>query len=186
MKPDFRKSGVHLFAGFFFAVVLTVAFVKNSWYPIRAIGGEESAGTWLSGAMLVIAMTLSLVAGKRRGLFPWFLFAAFFALAAADERFMFHEQLKQRLIFTSAGHYMQGSLFYELPIITGAVVGLAVTVLLWRTVRKRGRILLTGAAAAGGGSVVIDVFSRGVFWEDCLKLVAELLVVLMLAGETDG
>jgi hypothetical protein len=45
--------------------------------------------------------------------------------------------------------------------------------------------MLIGAAVAGGSSVLIDVFSLGVFWEDSLKLIAELLVVLLLVGETD-
>ena len=186
MKTGFARFHVHALVVLFFAIVVVIAFVVNKYYPVRAIAGEDSAGTWLSGVLLVMAMTLSLIAGKRRGAFLWYIAALFFLLCAADEHFMFHEQLKERLLFAFPGVTSGKALLFELPILVGAAAGIAMTALLWRAVCRSYRPLLAGAAAFGGLSVVIDVLGRGVFWEDCCKLVAELLIVLLLIGETDG
>jgi hypothetical protein len=186
MKTTIVRFRVHAFVALFFAIVVIVAFVTNKYYPVRAIAGEDSVGTWLSGVLLVMAMTLSLVAGKRRGALLWYMAALFFLLCAADEHFMFHEQFKERLIFAFTGAGSGSGLLFELPILAGAAAGIAMTALLWPTIRRNGRVLLAGAAAFGGLSVVIDVLGQGVFIEDCCKLAAELLIVLLLIGETDG
>ncbi len=185
MQFTFRYR-VSFFVTVFFVAVCAVALAVNSRYPVRALCGEESAGTWLSGAMLIMAAVLSAVAARRRGLNPWFLCALFFAVCAADERFMFHEQLKELLQFRIAPGHPPESIFYELAVIAGALAGGGVALLLWRAAGKSGRVLLAGAVAAGTGSVVIDVLKLGVVWEDGLKLAAELLALLMVTGEVEA
>jgi hypothetical protein len=62
----------------------------------------------------------------------------------------------------------------------GAGVGIFMALILWRNLHLKSRVLLLFAVVTGTASVVIDVLAGGVFWEECLKLVAELLVVCSL------
>jgi hypothetical protein len=170
----------------FSVLVLLIAFICNPQYPIRVISGEASVGTWLSGALLVTAAVLSMVAGMRSGGYPWFIFTVFFAILALDERFMFHEHLKERIVFSFTAIPASWHWVYELPVLLGAGIGALVAALLWRQFTRSGRILLMCAAVLGSASVAIDVLSLGVFWEDSLKLVAELALTCALLGEVDG
>lgn len=164
----------------FFALVLIAAFVRSKGFPALAISGEASVGTWLSGVLLVICATLCLVFGMRRGWMPWYILTLFFLALAADERFMFHEGIKERIIFATK---VRGSLMAELPVIIGALVGFGVMFMLWNRLHRTGRVLLVGAVVLGSASVVFDVFHMGAAWEDSFKLFAELLVVCALLRE---
>jgi hypothetical protein len=42
------------------------------------------------------------------------------------------------------------------------------------------RLCLVSAVALGTSSVLIDIFTAGVLWEECFKLLAELLVTCAL------
>jgi hypothetical protein len=163
-----------------FGGVLIVAFLRNYYYPLLAISGEASAGTWLSGVLLIISATLSLVTGMDRQPWTWFSIAAFFLILALDERFMFHEQLKEQIIFRTYDKDLPQA-WYELPVIAGACMGAGVAFLLWQQLSRDGRILLAGAATLGLASVTIDVLATGpILLEDGSKLLAELLVTCAL------
>jgi hypothetical protein len=173
----------------FVSGVVGVAFLRNYYYPSLAISGEASTGTWLSGVLLVMAATLSFVTGmyRRRGM--WFFVAAFFLILALDERFMYHEQLKERIIFFTYKRNLTHVLLRELPVIAGACLGAGVAFFLWQQVSRGGRVLLACAVMLGLVSVIIDVLSTGpVLLEDGSKLLAELLVTCALvlnAGSSD-
>ena len=107
-----------------------------------------------------------------------------FLLLALDERFMFHEQLKEQIIFSSYADKLPRWL-YEIPVIAGACIGGFMALLLWRNLSLKSRVLLLFAVVMGTASVVIDVLAGGVFWEECLKLVAELLVVCALVMKVE-
>ncbi len=166
----------------FFVLVFVIAFFSNSHYPLQVIAGESSVGTWMSGVLLVISFTISLILGMCQGRFQWFLIAAFFVVLALDERFMFHEQLKERIIFS---FNTTTRLIYELPVIAGACAGAFITYLLWNNLKGISRILLLFAALLGIASVTIDVLAGGVFWEESFKLLAELLVACALLNKVD-
>ncbi|MBT1707340.1 hypothetical protein KK062_03860 [Fulvivirgaceae bacterium PWU5] len=160
--------------------VLIVALVRNYYYPLLAISGEPSAGTWLSGVLLIMSATLSLVAGMDRHPWTWFSVATFFLTLALDERFMFHEQLKEQIIFFTYGRNFPHAL-YELPVIFGACMGAGVAFLLWSQLSRCGRVVLVCAVSLGLVSVVIDILATGpVLFEDSSKLLAELLVTCAL------
>ncbi|HMJ71432.1 MAG TPA: hypothetical protein VK508_21195 [Cyclobacteriaceae bacterium] len=167
----------------FLVVVFTIAFLNNRYYPAYIIAGESSAGTWASGALLVMSATISLVFGMRRGWFPWSVVAVFFLVLAVDERFMLHEALKTKIIFHYGLDPARQYLLAELPVMGGAVLGMVISFVLWRQFRRTGRTLLVGAILLGIASVTIDVFALGVLWEDSFKVVAELLVTGALLSE---
>jgi hypothetical protein len=64
-------------------------------------------------------------------------------------------------------------------------MGTVIAFLLWHHLRGVSRKLLIGAVILGSASVAIDVLAAGVLWEECFKLVAELLIVCVLLREVD-
>ena len=163
---------------FFFVVAITL----HPYNPVLILAGESSPGTWLSGVLLTIAATATLITGMRRGWYPWYIAAIFFFILAVDERFMFHEQLKEKIIF-SFDTATTSPWLYELPVILGALAGVALTASLWRHLHMASRILLICAAVFGSISVCIDIVRAGVVWEECFKLLAELALVCSLLRE---
>ena len=167
----------------FFGLVVACAFIGSRHYPARALSGEASVGTWLSGALLIAASVSALAAGMRRGLIPWSLYGLFFAVLALDERFMFHEQAKTRIQFGYPGIREAWQWVYEVPVLLGAVVGGFLALHLGKRMGRRGRIFLGCAALLGSASVAMDVLHAGAVPEDCLKLLAELALLCGLLGE---
>jgi hypothetical protein len=161
----------------FFVVFFTVVLALQRQYPVLAISGEQSPGTWMSGVLLLLSAGLSLSLSFRR-MFPWMIIFVFFLVLAIDERFMIHEQLKERVVFA----YPRASRFlYELPVMLAACVGSVVAWVLFSELDTAGRVLLAGAALLGATSVIIDVLAAGVLVEDAAKLLAELFVTLAMA-----
>lgn len=165
-----------------FILFFTIAIAWHPYNPVLILAGESSPGTWMSGVLLIVAATMALITGMRRGWHPWSVAAVFFFVLAADERFMFHERLKEKIIF-SINTAETSRWLYEFPVILGALFGIALTVLLWRYVQQTSRILLMFAAVLGSISVTIDITAAGVVWEECFKLLAELLLVCALLKE---
>jgi hypothetical protein len=166
----------------FFIVVFAVAFVWYRHYPMLVIAGEDSVGTWMSGVLLIVSATISLLIGMREGKVFWFAVTSFFFLLACDERFMFHEQLKEKIIFSFASN---STWLIESPVLVGACVGAIMTYLLWLHLNAKSRFLLVLAMLFGSASVIIDVLSSGVFWEECFKLTGELAMSCALLFRVD-
>ena len=170
----------------FFVLVFLVALAFDANYPVLIIAGESSIGTWMSGVLLVVSATASMIIGMRRGWLPWFFIAAFFFMLALDERFMFHERMKEHIIFNITHNVSRSRLINELPVIVAACAGVFVAFILWRHLRhRRNRILLFCAAVLGTASVTVDVLAAGVLWEECCKLLAELSIACALLGEVE-
>lgn len=150
--------------------------------PASIVSGEDSFGTWLSGTLLIASATASLLLWKARGPWPWILTSPFFWALALDERFMFHESVKERIQVASAGWPLP-IYVSEAPAIGGALLGVAVCFALWRPLRPEGRALLLSGACLGIASVALDVLHRGAFPEDVCKLLGELCVLQALWGE---
>lgn len=165
-----------------FILFFAVAIVLHPYNPVLILAGESSPGTWMSGVLLIVAATAALITGTRRGWYPWYIAAVFLFVLATDERFMFHEQLKEKIIFSVDGAQTSRWL-YEFPVILGALSGIAFTVLLWHYLQLTSRMLLACAAVLGSISVGIDVMHAGVVWEECFKLLAEILLVCALLKE---
>ncbi|HEV8512654.1 MAG TPA: hypothetical protein VGQ59_05240, partial [Cyclobacteriaceae bacterium] len=151
-----------LFLCIFFVIVFAVAFIWYRHYPMLVIAGEESVATWMSGVLLVVSGTISILIGVHRKKIFWFAIASFFLLLACDERFMFHEQLKEKIIFSRSTNSGISHWVTELPVLFGACVGAMVTYLLWLHLPVKSRLLLILAALLGSASVIIDVLSLGV------------------------
>ena len=183
MKVSVRIA-ILLLCSFFF-VVLAFSFAANRHFPIKVVGGENSVGAWMSDALLIFMAALCLFMSMTRRWYPWLFFAAFFMLLALDERFMFHEQIKQRILFSSSAIHMSRWI-YELPVIIGAVVGFSLSFVLWRHLPVRVRLFLPFVVAFGAASVVIDVIGAGVLWEESCKLMAELLMACILLRTAGG
>ena len=161
----------------FFILVVGIAWITHAQFPVYAIVGESSAGTWLSGMLLAFSAAASLILGMRQAEWQWYLITIFFLLLAADERFMFHEQLKEQLIFND---HTRTRWFYELPVLAGAVIGMFIALMLWRRFLRLSRIFLLAAVVFGILSVSMDVLAVGIFWEDAFKLLGELAVTCAL------
>jgi len=166
-----------------FALGFVCAYLVRPHYPMLIIGGEASVGTWMSGVLLVMSATLCLAIGTQRGFFPWFLFFVFFILLAVDEHFMFHEALKQHIIFSYGHGKIPSRWIYELPAIAGAVFGAIMAIPLWWRLRVASRPFVILVAIMGAASVTIDVLAAGLFWEESLKLFAELTMTCILLKE---
>jgi hypothetical protein len=167
----------------FFVVSLGLAFFFNRNFPIQAVGAESSVGTWVSGVLLSCCAAVVLVIGMNEGWRPWAFLTIFFFLLAADEHFMFHERMKEWIIFS----YTEPSLiFRESPAIFGALVGAAISWMLWTRLKSLSRMLLLVAVLLGGASVVLDVAGISALPEEILKLMAELAIgcaLMARAGE---
>jgi hypothetical protein len=176
-----------LFLCTFFASVLAVSFMYNRHYPVTVLGGEDSVGTWMSGVLLTFMATLCLFISMKQRWYPWIFFTIFFLLLALDERFMFHERIKERIIFSSHS-FTLSRWIYELPVLVGACLGGCLALLMYRHLPLKGRVLLAVVVLSGTVSVAIDVMAKGVFWEECFKLLAELLMacVLLLTVEDES
>ncbi len=166
----------------FFVSVFIISLLLNPHYPVLIIAGESSVGTWMSGVLLIMSATISLIIAIRQNSYRWILVTAFFIMLAVDERFMVHEQLKERIIFSfqTATRWI-----YELPVIVGACIGVLVVLFLWKYFDGTSRLLLVCAAMLGTASVITDVLAAGVLWEECFKLVAELLMPCALLRKVD-
>ncbi|MGC3945668.1 MAG: hypothetical protein QM762_14300 [Chryseolinea sp.] len=165
----------------FFVIVLLVAFLKSAPYLSNAIAGESSVGTWLSGVLLVTGAVTSLIVGSRHQLWKWYIISVFFLMLAADEHFMFHEKIKEQLIFSD---HTKPFWFYEVPVLLGAILGFVVAMVLVRILSGWSRKLLMIGVAFGLASVTMDVLAAGVLIEDMFKLLAELAVACALLIET--
>lgn len=180
--PSKRGLALYWAPSLVFLAVLAVPLAVSN-RPVLVVSGEDSVGTWLSGAMLVACGAFSLQLWKQRGAWPWSPLALFFGLLALDERFMFHESLKERIQVALAGSALP-NIVSEAPVIGGALLGVAVCCALWRKLPSKGRALLVSGAVLGAASVAMDVLHQGALPEDACKLLAELCVLQALWGET--
>jgi hypothetical protein len=167
----------------FFILYFIIAFLLQQNFPVLVVAGENSPGTWMSGALLIICATISLIIAIRQGWWPWTLLFIFFIILALDERFMFHEQLKEHIIFTYGKSTSRFA--YELPVMVGACMGGIAAFVLWGYFDKTCRVLLVSAALLGTLSLILDVLSVGIFLEESFKLVAELLVTCALVRKVE-
>ncbi len=165
----------------FFILVLGIALLLNPYYPVLVFAGESSAGTWMSGAMLVMAATLSLTRAIQKGWWPWIPVSIFFLMLVIDEHFMFHETIRERLLFA----YTDLPWLSQLPILAAGLTGLFVTLILWREFLPFNRIILAAVVIFGGLSLIYDILEAGVMIEEILKLAAELCLVISLTGEME-
>jgi hypothetical protein len=178
MRSPFTLGAVLLV--FFFVVTFAVALFFNRSFPLSVIAGENNVGTWMSGFLLIFSATICLIMGIKDARFPWLLLFGFFLCLAADEQFMIHEFIKQRIIFLGGGKANTSRWLYELPVLIGTCVGMVMIALLWKVLHGNSRTLLVFAASLGTLSVLIDIFAMGAFWEDTLKVFAELSITLSL------
>lgn len=119
------------------------------------------------------------------GILIWGIVTFFFTVLSLDERFMFHEQIKERIIFGSTKIAESGRWIYEFPVLIASGVGIYFSILLWQNLQRHGRILLIWAVFFGSSKVAFDVFCLGAFWEGSFKLLAEFALVCALFGEVD-
>ncbi len=175
MRPLVKTAAVFLtFVAVFFAVAISL----NQRHPVLVIAGEDSPATWLSGALLIANATLSGTIAYREGWFPWIVLTAFFFLLAIDERFMIHETLKDHILHSRGKDVALW--IKELPVMIGALTGLAVAVILFQKMNMTGKVLLSVAVLFGLISVVMDIFSLGVIPEEICKLVGEISLCIAL------
>jgi hypothetical protein len=171
------------------ALILAAAFAVYRYYPVSVLSGENSVGTWVSGFLLAASAALCLAVAMRRGPLPWLLFMVFFTGLALDERFMFHERLKEYILFStpppppglSPGPAFAG----ELPVILAALLGAVVAFCIGRSVQPRNRPFLLLAAALGSLSVALDVSHCQMVLEDLSKVLGEFCITCCLLGEVE-
>ena len=89
-----RLTGIGVLCAFFILVV-GIAWITHAQFPVYAIVGESSAGTWLSGMLLAFSAAASLILGMRQTEWQWYVITIFFLLLAADEHFMLIRKLNK-------------------------------------------------------------------------------------------
>jgi len=168
----------------FFLIVLAVSlYASRPFYPL-ALAGESSVGTWLSGVLLVLSAAFCLIIGLRQKTVLWFGTTAFLLLLALDERFMFHEQMKERLVFIFHSA-LNAPWLCELPVLFASAVGVCISFLLWKEFTATNRVLLGFTVGLGLVSVAFDVWAAGVLIEECAKLFAELILSCALVRQVE-
>lgn len=183
MQSRYRLASI-LFI--FFVVLFGISLAFGSSF-VSVIAGEDSVGSWMSGVLLVISSITTAFIASKRGWYPWAVFATFFMLLAIDENFMIHEAMKRMLVFTryeATDHpvYWVG----ELPVMIAALIGAFVARIMSRNINRDLRWLIAGGVIFGTASVIIDVLTMGVLWEDGFKLIAELAVTCALVTEAQN
>ncbi len=184
--PDMRKarSGAILVCVLFVLVFGTASVLQTT--PVRVFAGENSVGSWMSGVLLVISATTTAVLALRRGAYPWFLFTVFFMLLAIDENFMIHEAMKRSLVFVSYERTRDAAYWLgELPVMIGGAIGVIAAWMMAKHLAGNIRWLVGVGVLFGSASIVIDILSWGVLWEDILKLLGELAVTCALVTELE-
>lgn len=174
MKISARTSIIILCS--FVVGVFAIALSQNTFFPVLVFAGEDSVGTWMSGALLIFSASMCLFISMSERWYPWIVLSGFFLLLALDEKFMFHERVKEWIIFSGT----TSRWVYELPVILGAGIGMCAALVLWQHTRWKSHVLLVGTVVFGLASVVIDVLAAGILWEECFKLFAELLLASAL------
>jgi len=96
---------------------------------------------------------------------------------------MFHEALKQHIIFSYGHGKVPSRWIYELPAIAGAIFGVFIAILLWLRLRAASRPFIMVVAILGAASVTLDVLSASVILEESFKLLAELTMTSILIQE---
>jgi len=95
---------------------------------------------------------------------------------------MFHEQLKEKIIF---GLGTTKGILVESPVLMSALGGVIVTYLLWTHFSDKSRLFLFLAALFGTASVALDVMSLSLLGEEFFKLVGELCITCALLFKVD-
>jgi hypothetical protein len=176
--------GVYLLCAFF-VLTLGTAFFFNRNFPVLVVASESSVGTWISGVLLTCCAAIALVISIHQGWHPWVLLKVFFFFLAADEHFMFHERMKEWIIFSYRNAPV---IMRESPVMVGALIGGWVSWMLWSRVKRQSRGFLLGAVLLGLASVILDVIGSSALWEESFKLTAELAIVcaLLVQASTIG
>jgi len=176
-----------------FAVGFVAVTIASYWpYVEEAVAPERSPLTWLSSALIAAGAAVCLSLAMRSGR-PWRFgaIAAGLAFMALDERFMFHERLKDLILWRAYdGDLGAMGVVGDLPMLAYAAGGAAVLVLLWRVVATRtARILLATAIGLGAVCVGLDLaFGGG--WpqviEELTEIVAEGVLLVALLSIQEG
>ncbi|HNY29297.1 MAG TPA: hypothetical protein PKO15_00275 [Fibrobacteria bacterium] len=179
MKRTGSGSFLRLAPALCFAAILSVPLARSS-RAVLVVSGEDSLGTWLSQSMLVACGAFSLQLCAIRRTWPWRVWSPAFVALALDERFMFHETIKERiqLLLPTTPPRLA-----EAPVVVVALAGAIAARFLWRDLRTSGRALLSLGVVLGTASVGMDVARAGTLPEDVCKLLAELCVTQALWGE---
>jgi hypothetical protein len=177
------EQRARLVAGTGAALVVAVSFVFNRHYPESVLSGENSTGTWLSVFLLAGSCTATLIIGMQRTGFCWWVVSAFFFMLALDERFMFHERLKQYIVFSSADPASVPFYLAEAGVLGGIIIGASMACLMWKHTLSKGRLFLVLGVAFGSLSAILDIADHCLFLEDLCKLLGETMVFMYLLGE---
>ncbi len=165
------------------AAVVITSFVVNRHYPLSVLSGEKSVGTWVSVFLLSASTAFAFVIMMKKGFFPWMPVILFLFTLAIDERFMFHESLKEMIIFSQRPHLSPHSLWGELPVILAGIVGGGIVLLIWKNIQRGNRLFILLAMCFGGLSVLLDVTNRLLIVEDLAKICGELFLAICFLRE---
>jgi hypothetical protein len=174
------------------AFVIAVAVAAGP-YAVQELMRERSPIAWLSAMLLAAssAMALVLAMGSRRAGAGFSGLSAALAVAAMDERFMFHERLKHQLL-ARAFDYDKAAMGHwgDAPM---ALVPLIGAWLIWRLRGEFGvrlcRGLLACALGTGVVAVTLDIatiapVAQAV--EEVLEVVAETLFLMALLARVEA
>ncbi|HYV43534.1 MAG TPA: hypothetical protein VFA20_01690 [Myxococcaceae bacterium] len=173
------------------AFVVAVAVAAGP-YAVQELMREKSPIAWLSTMLLVGSSAVSLVLFMRsRGGAGFGALSAALAVAAMDERFMFHERLKHQLL-ARAFDYDKAAMGHwgDAPMALVPLVGAGLIWLLRGELRGRlVRGVLAVAFAVGVVAIGLDIATEAPVAqavEEVLEVVAETLFLLALLARVSA
>lgn len=187
--PLSPPAGTALALGAAGLVLAILAGLVALYWPAldRAVAYEDSPITWLSTSVLIAAALVAAVLAEDGAGRRWGVLALLLALAALDERFMGHEQLRDWLLQASGSALSREDWRANLGMLLYPLAGGSVA---WRCVaglpRGGARALAGLALLLGSAAVLLDISTVALGWqviEELLELLAELafLCALLLA-----
>lgn len=161
------------------------------------INYERSALTWFSSIQLwTIALTCLWIAWRTSATRIWWALAGAFFFFSVDERFQFHERVREYFFKPHGiGTQLPGLHAGDFLFVLAAPVGIWVASRLWRLLSRPARLRLAVGVVCAALAVVLDGFEwstenehlrRLQFWEEILETAAQtgfLMGFLRHAGE---
>lgn len=162
---------------------IIVSLLLHFPWPERAFIGESSPITWLSSTLLVISATFAMVIhlyGKET--YIWWIIATGNLVMAMDETFMWHERIKESILFNIFDGDIDAMGFSgELVILLYGLSGVIVFYFLFRKVHiKFLRGILLGVVSSGLCAITLDVSGANPVMEECLEILTETGFVVFL------
>ncbi len=195
MPSRFQKSN-DLIEGMIIGGNLLFLAVVIGWdWPMWwvNINYEKGALTWFSSIQLWTIAIVSLHLALRHQARIWYAMAFGFFLFSFDERFQFHERLRDLFLKPHGiGTHLPGIHPGDFLLLVVAGVGLGLSKFLWKELEKKGRVFFAIGVSVALVSVLLDALDISInnetlralqFTEEILETFAQMFFLLAFSSQ---